>query len=45
MLLDSTLIIYAARPQHEALRRLVAREAPYVSVVSKVETLGYHELG
>jgi predicted nucleic acid-binding protein len=45
MLLDSNLIIYAARPQREALRRFVAREAPSVSVVSKVETLGYHELG
>lgn len=45
MLLDSNLIIYAARPRREALRRFVAREAPYVSVVSKVETLGYHELG
>lgn len=45
MLLDSNLIIYAARPKHEGLRRFIAREAPYVSVISKVETLGYHELG
>jgi hypothetical protein len=45
MLLDSNLIIYACQPHHGALRDLIAREAPYVSVISKVETLGYHELG
>jgi hypothetical protein len=45
MLLDSNLIIYASQPQHGALRRLIVREAPYVSVISKVETLGYHGLG
>ncbi|WP_263809710.1 hypothetical protein [Salinibacter sp.] len=44
MLLDSNLIIYAARPEHGALRDFIAREVPYVSVISKVETLGYHEL-
>jgi predicted nucleic acid-binding protein len=43
-LLDSNLIIYAAQPGHDALRRLIAREAPSVSVVSKVETLGYPDL-
>ncbi len=45
MLLDSNLIIYAARPEHEALRDFIAREVPCVSVISKVETLGYHGLG
>jgi len=45
MLLDSNLIIYAAGPEHEALRDFIARESPYISVISKVETLGYHELG
>jgi len=44
MLLDSNLIIYAARSEHEALRDFIARQVPYVSVISKVETLGYHEL-
>lgn len=44
MLLDSNLIIYAAQPEHEALRDFIAREVPCVSVISKVETLGYHEL-
>lgn len=44
MLLDSNLIIYAAQPAGEALRTYIAREVPYVSVVSKVETLGYPDL-
>ena len=44
MLLDSNLIIYAARPEYEELRDLIAQEVPSVSVVSKVETLGYPEL-
>lgn len=44
VLLDSNLIIYASRPQHAALRTFIAREAPSVSAVSKVETLGYPDL-
>ena len=43
-LIDSNLIIYAAQPEHDELRSYVADEAPAVSVVSKVETLGYHDL-
>lgn len=43
-LIDSNLIIYAAQPEHKELREYVAAEAPAVSVVSKVETLGYHGL-
>ena len=45
VLLDSNLIIYAARPEHAALRASIAEHAPRVSVVSKVERLGYHRLG
>ncbi|NBC01274.1 MAG: PIN domain-containing protein [Bacteroidetes bacterium] len=44
MLFDSNLIIYAAQPEHASLRNFIAREVPCVSVVSKVETLGYHAL-
>lgn len=40
-LLDSNLIIYAAQPSQDALRSFIAREVPFVSVVSKVETLGH----
>ena len=44
MLLDSNLIIYASRPVHSALRTFIARQVPFVSAVSKVETLGYPDL-
>lgn len=44
MLLDSNIIIYAARPDHQALRQLIAEHAPAVSAVSYVEVLGYHSL-
>jgi predicted nucleic acid-binding protein len=44
MLLDSNIIIYAAKPEHTELRRLIAEHAPAVSSVSKVEVLGYHRL-
>jgi predicted nucleic acid-binding protein len=44
MLLDSNLIIYAARPEHAELRRFIADRAPAVSAVSLVEVLGYHGL-
>lgn len=44
VLFDSNLIIYASQAKHESLRALIAREVPNVSVISKVETLGYHKL-
>ena len=44
MLIDSNIIIYAARPEHQALRRFIAKHAPAVSVISYVEVLGYHRL-
>lgn len=44
MILDSNIIIYAAEPGNGALRRYIARETPSVSVVSKIEVLGYHKL-
>lgn len=31
-------------PEHEDLRRFIAEYAPSVSVISKIETLGYHKL-
>ena len=43
-LIDSNLIIYAAQSEHDELRGYIADEAPFVSVMSKVETLGYHGL-
>src|SRR5439155_7350722 len=44
MLLDSNIIIYAAKPEHADLRRLIAEHAPALSAVSVVEVLGYHRL-
>ena len=44
MLLDSNVIIYAAKLEHEALRHLIVEHAPAVSAVSYVEVLGYHRL-
>jgi predicted nucleic acid-binding protein len=44
MLLDSNIIIYAALPEHQALRDLIEEQAPAVSAVSYVEVLGYHKL-
>ncbi len=43
-MLDSNLIIYAARPEYPGLRRLIAARSPAVSAVSVVEVLGYHKL-
>ena len=43
-MLDSNLIIYAARPEYPGLRRLIVARSPSVSAVSVVEVLGYHKL-
>ena len=44
MLLDSNVIIYAAKPEHAALREFIADHAPAVSIISRIEVLGYHKL-
>jgi predicted nucleic acid-binding protein len=44
VLLDSNIIIYAAQPEHAALRRFIETHTPAVSVVSQIEVLGYHKL-
>ncbi len=44
MLIDSNIIIYAAKPEHTVLRQFIAEHAPAVSAVSYVEVLGYHRL-
>src|SRR5437879_381391 len=44
MLLDSNIIIYAARPDHTALRQFIDEHAPAVSVISYIEVIGYHQL-
>lgn len=44
MLLDSNIIIYAAKPGYSDLRRFIQDHSPAVSAVSYVEVLGYHRL-
>ena len=44
MLIDSNIIIYAAKPEHADLREFVAAQEPVVSAISYVEVLGYHKL-
>jgi toxin FitB len=44
MLLDTNIIIYAARPDGDALRAFIQANNPAVSAVSYVEALGYHRL-
>ena len=44
MLLDSNIIIYAAQAEHAKLRQFIADHTPAVSVISYIETLGYHHL-
>jgi predicted nucleic acid-binding protein len=44
MLLDSNIIIYAAQPEHVALRQFIEIHTPAVSVISYIEVLGYHKL-
>jgi toxin FitB len=44
MLLDSNIIIYAAKPEYTAIRQFIAEHTPAVSAISYVEVLGYHKL-
>ena len=44
MLLDSNIILHAAREEHTALREFIQAHAPAVSVISRIEVLGYHKL-
>lgn len=44
MLLDSNIIIYAAKPEYGYLCDFIANNTPLLSAVSYVEVLGYHRL-
>jgi len=44
VLLDSNIIIYAAQPEHAALRQFIATHTPAASAISQIEVLGYHKL-
>lgn len=44
MLADSNILIYATKPEQLAVRQWLIETLPKVSVISKVEILGYHKL-
>ncbi|MDD5056392.1 MAG: type II toxin-antitoxin system VapC family toxin [Sideroxydans sp.] len=44
MLVDSNILIYATKPEYGGLRQWLVDTLPKVSVISKVEILGYHKL-
>ena len=44
MLLDSNIVIYAAEPKYDFVRNFIAQQQSVVSVISKIEVLGYHKL-
>jgi glucosamine-6-phosphate deaminase len=44
MLIDSNIIIYAAKPEYDDLRMFITENSPAVSAISYVEVLGYHRL-
>jgi toxin FitB len=43
-LLDSNIIIFASKPGFDFLHPLLAEQDVVVSVITQVETLGYHKL-
>lgn len=44
MLLDSNIIIYSFLPEFQELREFLSHHDVSCSVISSVETLGYHRL-
>jgi predicted nucleic acid-binding protein len=44
VLADSNILIYATQPEHTQLRQWLLDTLPKVSVISRVEILGYHKL-
>ena len=45
MILDSNIIIYSALPEDEFLRDFIEENLPLVSEISRLEVLGFHNLG
>lgn len=44
VLADSNILIYATQPSHTKLRQWLLDNLPKVSIISRVEILGYHKL-
>jgi len=45
LLADSNVLIYATQPEHQGLRKWLLDAKPKISIISRVEVLGYHKLG
>jgi len=44
MLLDSNIIIYSYQKEYQELRDFIRKHEPFISVISYLETLGYHKI-
>jgi len=44
ILADSNILIYTTQPEHAKLRQWLLDTLPKVSIISRVEILGYHKL-
>lgn len=44
VLADSNILIYATQPEHAKLRQWLLDTLPKISIISRVEILGYHKL-
>lgn len=44
MLIDTNLIIYAVHPDYHELRNWLIDQLPAYSIISRVESLGFHRL-
>lgn len=44
MLVDSNILIYATQPKYSYLRATLIEYLPKISIISKVEILGFHNL-
>lgn len=46
MILDSNILIYFVEPDYDALRTYIAeqKEQPYISLITKLEVLGFYKL-
>ncbi|WP_338869477.1 hypothetical protein WBJ53_20230 [Spirosoma sp. SC4-14] len=46
MILDSNILIYLVQPEYSSLRLYLAqrKDTPFVSLITKLEVLGFHRL-
>lgn len=44
MIIDSNIIIYSLKPEHNRIRKFISDNRPSVSVITVIEVLGYHLL-